>query len=316
MLRQVVGALPDHALKGLLVGLDSADDAAVYQLTPDRAVVATMDVITPIVDDPATFGQIAAANAFSDVFAMGARPLISLSFLSSVDALPVSMVQDLMRGAGEFALREGAPIVGGHSVEGKDLLLGLVVVGEVHPDRVWTKGGAEPGDVLFLSKPLGTGTLTTAVKRGAHSLDSIRDAITGMALSNGAAAMMAQEFRIHAATDVTGFGLAGHLAEMATHSHARLSVDCEGLPAYGLAVESLASGIVTRGNARNETYARSLVRVEGTIPALALDPQTSGGLVFAVAADAADAFQRRAVERGVQLWRIGVAIDGDGLEFS
>ena len=129
MLRQVVGALPDSQLQGLLVGLDRADDAAVYQISDERAIVATIDVITPIVDDPTLFGAIAAANAFSDVFAMGARPLISLSFLSSVTDLPVEMLQAILQGAGNFALHNGAPIVGGHSVEGKDLLLGLVVVG-------------------------------------------------------------------------------------------------------------------------------------------------------------------------------------------
>ena len=315
MLRQVVGALPDHSLKGLLVGLDSADDAAVYQLTPERAIVSTIDVITPIVDDPATFGRIAAANAFSDVYAMGARPLISLSFLSSVEALPISMVQDMIRGAGEFALGEGAPIVGGHSVEGKDLLLGLVVIGEIHPDQIWTKGAAKPGDALYLSKPLGTGTLTTAVKRGVISLESIQDAVIGMASSNGVTAALAREFKIRSATDITGFGLAGHLAEMAAHSGARFDLECARLPAYTSAIESLASGVITRGNARNEAYVQSLVSVEGDIPPLALDPQTSGGLVLAVDQNVTTEFERRAQERKITMWRIGKVSTGSGLAF-
>ena len=315
MLRQVVGALPDSNLQGLLVGLDKADDAAVYQLSDDRALVTTIDVITPIVDDPELFGRIAAANAFSDVFAMGAKPLISLSFLSSVSELPVEMLQGILRGAGDFALRAGAPIVGGHSVEGKDLLLGLVVVGEIHPQKIWTKAGAKEGDHLYLSKPLGTGTLTTALKRGRRELDAISAALDGMAMSNGLVASLAQKHVIHAATDITGFGLTGHLAEMAHHSAVRIKLDSAKLPAYPEALACLEEGIVTRGNARNEAYARELVDVAGTIPPLALDPQTSGGLVLALDQQEAAQLKLAINEAGHELWPIGSVEAGTGLEF-
>lgn len=315
MLRQVVGALPDSQLQGLLVGLDRADDAAVYQISDERAIVATIDVITPIVDDPALFGAIAAANAFSDVFAMGARPLISLSFLSSVTELPVEMLQAILQGAGNFALHNGAPIVGGHSVEGKDLLLGLVVVGEVHPQKIWTKSGAQPGDRLYLTKPLGTGTLTTAVKRGVRPLGDIQDALDGMAKSNGMASSIARGRTIHGATDITGFGLTGHLAEMSHHSGTRFVLNRDKLPGYPHAKLSLDDGIVTRGNARNETYARDLVEVRGEIPPLALDPQTSGGLVFALDADEGKALETDFGSRGEALWHIGNVESGTGLEF-
>ena len=315
MLRQVVGALPDSNLQGLLVGLDKADDAAVYQLSDDRALVTTIDVITPIVDDPELFGRIAAANAFSDVFAMGAKPLISLSFLSSVSELPVEMLQGILRGAGDFALRDGAPIVGGHSVEGKDLLLGLVVVGEIHPQKIWTKAGAKEGDQLYLSKPLGTGTLTTALKRGRRELDAISAALDGMAMSNGLVASLAQKHVIHAATDITGFGLTGHLAEMAHHSDVRIKLDSAKLPAYPEALACLEEGIVTRGNARNEAYARELVDVAGTIPPLALDPQTSGGLVLALDQQEAAQLKLAINEAGHELWPIGSVEAGTGLEF-
>ena len=316
MLRQVVGSLPDSNLQGLLVGLEKADDAAVYQLSDDRALVTTIDVITPIVDDPELFGRIAAANAFSDIYAMGAKPLISLSFLSSVTELPLEMLQGILRGAGDFALRAGAPIVGGHSVEGKDLLLGLVVVGEIHPQKIWTKAGAKEGDQLYLSKPLGTGTLTTAVKRGRRELSAISAALDGMAMSNGLVASLAQERLIHAATDITGFGLTGHLAEMAHHSDVRIKLDSSKLPAYPEALACLEEGIVTRGNARNEAYARDLVDIAGTIPPLALDPQTSGGLVLALDEEEAAQLKLASDEAGHELWFIGSVEAGTGLEFS
>lgn len=315
MLRQVVGSLPDVQLQGLLIGLERADDAAVYQLSDDRALVSTLDVITPIVDDPELFGQIAAANAFSDVFAMGATPLISLSFLSSVSALPIEMLQAILRGAGDFALKAGAPIVGGHSVEGQDLLLGLVVIGEAHPSKLWTKNGAQVGDGLYLTKQLGTGTLTTAVKRGAFELADIDSALSGMAKSNGVAAAAARKREVHAATDITGFGLTGHLAEMLSGSALCFRIERSNLPAYPGVDSSFAQGIVTRGNARNETYARELVDVLGDIPPVALDPQTSGGLVFAMTPKEAQILQEDLRSQGEELFMIGEVTEGTGLEF-
>lgn len=315
MLRQVIGALPDSQLQGLLVGLEKADDAAVYQISDDRALVTTIDVITPIVDEPELFGRIAAANSFSDVFAMGAKPLLSLSFLSSVSVLPVDMLQAILRGAGNFALENGAPIVGGHSVEGKDLLLGLVVVGEVSPDKVWTKAGAQVGDHLYLTKPLGTGTLTTAVKRGALQLTDIEASLDGMAQSNGRAAELARKCLVHAATDITGFGLTGHLAEMSHHSKTRFVIESSKLPAYPSAQRCLDDGIVTRGNARNESYARELGQITGDIPALALDPQTSGGLVFSMSPNEGQRLEAELRASGQDFWCIGEVVSGDGLEF-
>jgi selenide, water dikinase len=238
-LRLLIDALPVPRDERLLVGFQNAEDAAVYRLGPDRALVFTTDVITPLVDDPKLFGAIAATNSISDVFAMGGKALISLSFLSAPASVPPEVIALIAAGGAEKAMACGAPVVGGHSVEGRDLLYGLAVVGLAHPDKLFRNDGLKAGDELLLTKPLGTGTLTTALKNEVLSEPDLGEAVAGMLLSNGAAVDPMHEAGVKAATDVTGFGLLGHAAEMARASKVQVILDTQAVPAYPRAREML-----------------------------------------------------------------------------
>lgn len=283
----------------VLVGLSPADDAAVVRLLPELALVFTTDFFTPLVDDPRTFGRIAAANALSDVYAMGGRPLVALNIMAfPTKVLGLGVMAEVLAGGADVAREAGIAIAGGHTVEDQEPKYGLAVVGTVHPDRVWRKGGARPGDALVLTKALGTGVLATALKRGAITEDgaAMQAAIASMVTLNAAAARAVVDLgaEVHAATDVTGYGLVGHLGEMLRASEgvsARLSAAA--LPVLAGALELAADGVLAGGTRANRSFAEAWLRVaDGVADArawIACDAQTSGGLLVACPPDAAGA---------------------------
>ena len=289
------------------------DDAAVYRISADVAIVQTLDFFTPIVDSPFDFGRVAAANAISDVYAMGARPTMALAIL----AYPVAdfsreLVADVLNGGCSVLALAGAALAGGHSIDDDSLKFGLSVTGEVHPDRVWTNAGALPGDVLLLTKPLGTGALSAALKRGEIGEAEMRPAIESMATLNDAASLLADDAMIgavRAATDVTGFGLAGHATQMARASGARLRMRLADVPRLPLAIELLSRGFVTKAHRTNKDYVTAELRGGDALAAaerlLLFDPQTSGGLLLAVDPARADEVERRLRARFAATARIG-----------
>ena len=283
MLRTLSPALDPN----LLVGADTSDDAAVYRLGPDLAAVATVDYITPIVDDPYVFGAVAAANSLSDVYAMGGTPLFALSLVNFPrDRLPFEVLEEIVRGGRDKAAEAGIAIVGGHSVDDAEPKFGLAVFGTVHPDRVIRNVGAQPGDQLFLTKPLGTGILLTAFKRGLLDEGEAQPAVESMLALNRAASEVMRAVGVHAATDVTGFGLLGHLAEMLRGSACGARIDLAAVPLLPGTLDFARREIVPSGSRRNLAALEDLVAwPPGLEPAwrLALaDAQTSGGLLLAV----------------------------------
>jgi selenide,water dikinase len=287
-LRQVLEALPVPGDPRVLSGFDRLEDAAVFRLDSARALVATVDVITPVVDAPFLFGEIAAANSLSDIYAMGAEPLLSLSFLGVPRDFPAEAAASIAKGGASLALASGAPVVGGHSLESRDLMFGLAAFGLADPERLFRNDGLAAGDELILTKPLGTGALTTALKNDALSERDLAEAIAGMRQTNGAAVRPCHAAAVRAETDITGFGLIGHAAEMARASSVRVVLEAAAVPAYPHARDMLKKGHRTRGDRTNLEYARDLGPLEGTPDSLLLDPQTSGGLLVAVPREAAD----------------------------
>lgn len=265
----------------LLVGFETSDDAGVYKLTPECALVQTADFFTPIVDDPATFGAIAAANALSDVYAMGGTPLTALSILCYPGDGDLEDLEAILRGGGEKLIEAGCVLAGGHSVKDDEIKFGYAITGTVHPDRVWTNAGARPGDWLVLTKPLGTGVITTALKRGIAAGEHVEAAIQSMLRLNRC------DLQPHGATDITGFGLIGHAREMALASKVTLEIDTAAVPFLPGALRYAAEGAQPGGLKSNREFAGECVRVRGVIPAeleaLLYDPQTSGGLLLALA---------------------------------
>ncbi len=277
----------------ILVDASTRDDAAVYQLTPDRAIVATVDFFTPIVDDAYDFGRIAAANALSDIYAMGATPLLALNLVGwPRDTLPYELLGDVLRGGADIAREAGAFMLGGHSVDDPEPKYGMVAIGEVHPNRIVTLANAQGGDVLVLTKPIGTGVLTTALKRDLASAADLSDAVTSMATLNagGARAMLANG--AHAATDVTGFGLLGHLHNMLAASGVSAEIDAASVPLLPRAADLAARGAIPGGTKRNREALADTVRFDAAVPetirVLLFDAQTSGGLLIAVPPNRAD----------------------------
>jgi selenide,water dikinase len=278
----------------LLVGLHTSDDAGVYRLDPETALVQTVDFFTPVVDDPETFGRIAAANALSDVYAMGGRPLTAMNVVGfPVQKLPLEVLQAVLRG-GAAKLREaGVALAGGHSVDNPELFYGLSVTGLVHPDWVWRNRGAQPGDALVLSKALGTGIVTTALKAGLALVEHVRAAVDAMETLNRGAAARAADLALHAVTDVTGFGLVGHACEMLGDGPLGLELEAAHLPCLPGAEGYAAQGLLPGGLHRNREHFGPRVEFGPGVPAflvdLVFDPQTSGGLLFALPAGQAAA---------------------------
>jgi selenide,water dikinase len=296
----VLRALPVLPDPNVLVGLESPDDAAVVRLSNDLAIVFTNDFFTPIVDDPRTFGRIAAANALSDVYAMGAKPLVALNIAAFPSkTLPLSVLGEILTGGAEMAHEAGIQITGGHTVDDPEPKYGLAVVGTVHPDRIWRKGGAQAGDAIVLTKALGTGVLSTALKRDrlTESTDAAQAMIASMTTLNARAVAVAQELAVsvHAATDVTGYGLTGHLHEMLRSSPAtRAVLRASALPLLPEAALLAREGFIAGGTRANREHLGGAFRVDHGVPDeiafLACDAQTSGGLLMAVPMSQADAF--------------------------
>jgi selenide,water dikinase len=310
------GLVPVEA-EDLLVGLAPADDAAVYRLDDERALIFTLDFFPPLVDDPADYGAIAATNALNDVFAMGGTPLLALSIAAFPEELPVEMLGAILAAADVQVRAAGGLLAGGHTIRDREPKYGLAVVGTVHPDGVWHKSGARPGDALFLTKPLGTGLVLEGYKQGRLGSDELAAAVAAMRTLNRDAAEVLRPLLPHAATDVTGFGLLGHAYETASRSGVRLLIDAEQLPVLAGALEIAEAGIRTGGDRRNREFAEAHVELgAGVRPSselLAYDPQTAGGLLVSLPADKGAILQAQFDARGLFLRRIGSVEDGAGV---
>ncbi len=319
VLERVLAALPRPANNSVLVGAETMDDAAVYRLDEQTAVVQTVDFFTPIVDDPYQFGAVAAANALSDIYAMGGKPLFALNIVAfPSDRLPASVLNDILRGAADKAAEAGVVILGGHTVDDSEPKYGMAVTGIISPSRIWRNVGARPGDALVLTKPLGTGVLSTALKRG--MVDSAAAAIVAETMSelNRTAAETAAPYAIHACTDITGFGLLGHLWEMIHASGVAAVIESSSVPLLPQAVELTAAGAVPGGSKANLEYISPHVGFASAVsPYLRLllaDAQTSGGLLFAVAESEAERLLNELHDRGVKAARIGMVVEHQKLE--
>ena len=312
-----LGAEPSPA--ELIAGLDPPDDAAVYRLSPDLAVIGTLDFFPPLVDDPTAFGEIAAANALSDVFAMGGRVLFAMAIAAFPEDMPHDALTAIFAGASAKVREAGGTLAGGHTIRDAEPKYGLAVVGAAHPDRLLRKGGARPGDTLLLTKRLGTGLLVSGRRQG-HATDAALDAaIAQMRTLNRAASEILVAAGIRGATDVTGFGLLGHGLEMARASGARFDFHAAALPALDGALDAARAGVETGGAGHNRRFTAPALSVGEDVPAelvaLAHDPQTSGGLLAAVPAVQLAATRRALSERGVEVLdrrsrggRLGVAL--------
>jgi selenide, water dikinase len=288
----LLGALPPVTDPDVLVGSATADDAAVYRLTDEIALVLTTDFFTPVVDAPYDFGRVAAANALSDVYAMGGRPIAALNLVGFPDAtLEASVLGDILRGGADKAKEAGIDIVGGHTIKTDEPIYGLAVTGVVHPARIVTNAGARPGDALVLTKPLGLGIVTTAAKQDADTRNAIAEAIELMATLNRAACEAMLQVGVHAATDVTGFGLLGHLRNVTKASGCAATIWFDRVPVLDAARRYAREGIVPGGTYANRRFLAESVRyeegIEATEELLLCDAQTSGGLLIAVAPERA-----------------------------
>ena len=281
---QVLGTLPRYPNPNVLVGFDTADDAGVYLLTDDLALVQTVDFFTPIVDDPYTFGAIAAANSLSDVYAMGGKPVSSLSILAYPATGDMEDLAEILKGGLEKMREAGCALLGGHSVNDPEIKFGYAVTGTVHPKRVKANAGARPGDALVLTKSIGTGVIGTALKRGVASETSVAAATASMLTLNKAACDAMLLFNVHGCTDVTGFGLLGHARELALASGVSLEIDAASVPLLPGAWEAAAAGAVPAGLKNNREFVESAVvsSLEGPLADLLYDPQTSGGLLISL----------------------------------
>jgi selenide,water dikinase len=303
----------------LLVGLGSADDAAVYRLNDEQAIVATTDFFPPVVDDAYTFGAIAAANALSDIYAMGGAPLFCLNLVAFPDTLDTSILTEILRGGAEKVREAGAVVAGGHSITDDEPKYGLAAIGLVHPQRILTKHGARPGDVLLLTKPIGTGLITTALKREAVAPTDLEAAVASMCALNADASRVARALgeAVHAGTDVTGFGLLGHTLEMTTAGGVGCALRLRDVPLLPGAPEYARLGFVPGGTARNTAHVAPSVTYAGAITdverLLLSDPQTSGGLLLALDGAALDPAREAFAAAGVSCAVIGEFTQSAGI---
>jgi len=298
-----------------MLGFETSDDAAVYRLSADNAALLTVDFFTPIVDDPYDFGRITAANALSDVYAMGGTPLAVMNLLAFPCSMGPDIVGEVVRGGAEKVAEAGAVTVGGHTIDDKEPKFGLSVFGTVHPDKVVRNRGAQPRDVLFLTKPIGTGIFGTALKQQIEDEDSAREVIEVMAELNRRACEAMVEVGVHAATDVTGFGLLGHLHEMCDASGCAAELDLDEVPVFERALELAERGVVPGRTAEVVGWATDFTTWHSSSDRdlwmkVLCDPQTSGGLLMAVAEEKADSLEAALVARDVRAARIGMAAPG------
>lgn len=314
LLHSVLTRLPAHTDPNLLVGFDKADDAGVYRIASDLALVLTVDFFTPMVDDPYTYGQIAATNALSDVYAMGGKPVTALSLVCFPQDGDTDVLQQIMLGGLSKMHEAGCTVVGGHSVRDVEMKFGYAVTGLIHPEQVLTNSGARAGDVLLLTKALGTGVITTALKQRKAKPDWVAGAVCSMTTLNRTAIDLARGYEIHGATDVTGFGLMGHCREMALGSGARLSIDVPAIPLLQGALEAVRLGAIPAGLLSNRDFAECVVGdaestlISNEVRALLYDPQTAGGLLLAVAPEHAEPLLAELVAAGLSAARIGCVL--------
>ncbi len=318
MLRHLQGLFRGADFPDLLVGLEKADDAAVYRLTPDLAVIHTLDFFTPIVDDPYQYGAIAAANALSDIYAMGGEVLLALNICAFPADMDAEVIGQILRGGAGKVAEAGGVLAGGHTVDDKEPKYGLSVLGVVHPDRVWTKAGARPGDALALTKPLGAGIIATAFKGGVGEPDHVAAATASMSALNRGAMQLGQRVGIRAATDITGFGLLGHASEMANLGEVGLRFHLDRLPFLAGARDYAEQWLFPAGANRNQDYFGCGVAFAAEIPdelrLLLFTPETSGGLLISAPPDRLDEMQTLASAAGQPLWVVGEAVEGLGIE--
>ena len=308
VLAQLLEGIQVHSDPNLLVGFDRSDDASVYKLSEELALVQTVDFFPPIADDPYTFGAIAAANALSDVYAMGGEPKLALNIMAIPKKMPKEAVHELLRGGYDKVYEAGALITGGHSILDEEPKYGLAVTGFVHPEKLLSNSGAQPGDVLFLTKPIGIGILTTAAKVDMVSEETYAKALQQMMTLNKSARDVIVNYRVHACTDVTGFGLLGHACEMAQGSDVELQLRVDQIDLIPEALELATIGILPEGMYRNREFAESFVdagRVSLAKQDMLYDPQTSGGLLIAVHPEDADAMYADLKNAVLSAQRIG-----------
>lgn len=301
----------------LLVGLTAPDDSAVYRIDSEQAIISTMDFFPPVVDDAYDFGAIAAANALSDVYAMGGTPILAINLVAYPDGYGLEMLQDILRGGGEKVRESGAVIAGGHTVTDREPKYGLAVTGIIHPEKIITKHGAQPGDALILTKPLGSGVITTALKNQLADEAHVRDAVVSMSHLNQNAAKLAQEFGIHAMTDITGYGMLGHTYEMVQKSALDFRITFSRLRWLPGAVKyAQMDNAFPGGMIRNRMYFEQWIRLHDSLEDyqknLLFDPQTSGGLMMAVSAERADDLLHRLIAGGDAAAMIGRVYPGQG----
>lgn len=299
----------------LLVGFEGFDDAAVYRLNARTGLIQTLDFFTPMVDDPYTFGQIAAANSLSDVYAMGGKPLLAMNIVCFPSCLPSAVLTDILQGGLEKVEEAGALLVGGHTVEDNEPKYGLAVVGTVQPDRIITNAGAQDGDLLYLTKPIGSGVLSTALKAELIDEKVMGPCIESMRTLNKNAAEAMQRVGVHGCTDITGFGLLGHLREMAAASGLLACIYVQDIPVFPGTLELAAQGILPAGLYRNRDFLREAVHispgVKGGWRDLLFDPQTSGGMLLAVSPEKAETLEKNLENKGVAAARIGEMKSGE-----
>ena len=320
-LAQVLRPLAQRHDANVLVGLQTSDDAAVYRLNDDLAMIQTVDFFTPVVDDPYTYGAIAAANALSDVYAMGGDALMALNIAAMPEDLPIAVIQRIFEGGADKAAEAGIVIAGGHTVTDEEPKYGLVVTGTIHPSKILTKAGARVGDVLFLSKPIGTGVITTALKAQAAEPKHVEAAIQSMLKLNRAASKLMREVGVNAATDITGYGLIGHTVEMVEKSGVQIRLSARRVPLLDGAERYASEGRLPGGGGRNVAYYTSRtspsVTIESSVPQavvdLMFDPQTSGGLLISVPHERVAQLEAAFRDANEPIWQIGTVEEGLGL---
>ncbi|MBK8465729.1 MAG: selenide, water dikinase SelD [Chloracidobacterium sp.] len=293
-LAQVLSKLPAQNNENVIVGFDHADDAGVFRLSNDTALVQTLDFFTPVADEPEMYGQIAAINSLNDVYAMGGTPLTALSIVCYPQKGDWDVLGQILAGGQKAMNAAGVVVIGGHSVDDKEMKFGYSVTGIVHPDKVITNAGAKPGDILILTKPIGTGAINTAIKHGKASGETEAAAIKAMTTSAAAASKVMQSVGANACTDVTGFGLMGHAFEMAKASDVTLNIDSKAVPLLPDVLELISQGMLTRGDKNNRVYVGETVRIQTSVSSemqsALYDPQTAGGLLISMPEAKAAAF--------------------------
>jgi selenide, water dikinase len=293
-LAQVLSKLPVQSSENVIVGFDTSDDAGVFRLTDQTALVQTVDFFTPVADDPFVYGQVAAINSLNDVYAMGGTPLSALSIVCYPQKGDWDVLGQILAGGQSAMNAEGVVVIGGHSVDDQEMKFGYAVTGTIHPDRVITNAAARPGDILILTKPIGTGAINTAVKNGKASKATEAAAIAAMTTSAAAASKVMLDLGAHACTDITGFGLLGHAYEMAKASRVTLNIDSRSVPLLPDVLELISQGMLTRGDKNNRVYVGDNVRISAGVSSemrsALFDPQTAGGLLISLPEENVNSF--------------------------